>query len=238
MEPMWSAIPYYFGRYNADFEQYLRDDFSAEIIRSSGGTLGAILAAATKSAPRFLIGGDCFTALPVIFSHRNEIENVYWFDAHGDFHDEVSTSTGFLGGMPLAALTGYACDRLLKFLGEYPIDPSRCRHIGGRAWDVGEKERILAAGVQLLDEPPLVINAPCHVHIDVDCFNPEAVPNVTHPEPGGLSISLVDDFLQSNARWITSMTVSAWQVETKPPENCIVLLQNFMKHLDEINERT
>jgi arginase family enzyme len=228
-ETKWSAIPYYFGRYNAVFERYLRDDFSAEIIKSSGGTLGSILVVAYNSAPRLLIGGDCFTALPVIFSHRNKIENVYWFDAHGDFHDETSTSSGFLGGMPFAALTGYSCERLLKLLGESPISPTKCKHVGGRSWDVGEKERIQAAGVVLLDTPPLELNAPSHIHIDVDCFNTKEVPNVTHLESGGLSISVVDAFLQRNAGWITSMTVSAWKVETKPPEGCIQLLQNFVK---------
>ncbi len=229
MDTKWSAIPYYFGRYNSNFERYLREDFSAEIIKSSGGTLGSILSAAYISAPRLLIGGDCFTALPVIFSHRDEIENVYWFDAHGDFHDEISTSSGFLGGMPFAALTGYSCDRLLKFLGESPINPTKCKHVGGRSWDVGEKERIQAVGVELLDAPPFEINSPCHIHIDVDCFDAEEVPNVTHLESGGLQISVVDDFLQRNAGWITSVTVSAWKVETKPPESCIRLLQNFVK---------
>lgn len=229
MDIKWSAIPYYFGRYNSDFEQYLKDDFSAEIIKSSIGTLGSILSVAYQSAPRLLIGGDCFTALPVIFSHRDEIENVYWFDAHGDFHDETSTSSGFLGGMPFAALTGYSCDRLLKLLGESPINPAKCKHIGGRSWDVGEKDRIQAAGVELLDVPPFEINTRSHIHIDVDCFNVTEVPNSTHPEPNGLSVSVVDDFLQKNANWITSITVSAWKIETKPPESCIRLLRNFVE---------
>jgi arginase family enzyme len=131
--------------------------------------------------------------------------------------------------MPFAALTGYSCDRLLKFLGESPIDPTKCKHVGGRSWDVGEKERIQAAGVELLDTPPLELTTRSHVHIDVDCFTVAEVPNVTHPEPGGLSISVVDDFLQSNANWITSITVSAWRIETKPAESCVRLFQNFVK---------
>jgi hypothetical protein len=228
VDARWSTLPYYFGSYSPEFERYARKDFSATIIRSAGTGLGAALSAAHEAAPRFLIGGDCFTALPVIFAHRSEIESVYWFDAHGDFHDEVTTSTGFLGGMPFAALTGNSCSRLLEFLREAPVNPSLCKHVGGRAWDKGEKERMLASGVELLATPPAHLDAPSHIHIDVDCLDVAEVPNVTHPAPGGLSTASMAAFFETNADWITSVTVSAWIVGTRPPVACVRLLEGLI----------
>jgi arginase len=231
MDARWSTLPYYFGGYNPEFERYAREDLSATIIRSAGAGLGAALSAARAAAPRFLIGGDCFTALPVIFARRSEIENVYWFDAHGDFHDEVTTSTGFLGGMPFAALTGKACGHLLEFLGEDPMDPARCKHVGGRVWDEGEKEQMEVAGVELLLTPPSYLDRPSHIHIDVDFLNVTEVPNVTHPAPGGPSTANMAAFLETNADWITSVTVSAWIVGTKPPAACVHLLEHLIRSL-------
>lgn len=228
MDASWSVLPYYFGRYDADFERLAREDFEATIIRSGGEGLGSGLLAAQRAAPRLLIGGDCFSALPVVSAHRDEIERVYWFDAHGDFHDEATTSTGFLGGMTFATLTGRACDRLLEILGADPVDPSRCTHVGGRAWDEDERERMLAAGVELLSAPPSRIESRSHVHIDVDCLDIDEVPNVTHPSPGGFSTSVVSSFLETNAALITSVSVSAWRVDTRPPAVLVHLLQDFL----------
>lgn len=223
-----SAIPYYFGKYSEVFEQHLRKEFSAEIIKSSSEMLGSILLTAYKRAPRLLIGADCFTILPVVFAHRDEIDTIYWFDAHGDYDNIVTTTGGFPGGMPFAALTGHACDRLLDHLGADPIDPTKCKHVGGRAWEPEEKETMEAAGVELLESPPLKIAPNSHVHIDVDCFNLEEVPNVEYPERGGLSVESVESFLRRNVDCITSLTMSAWSIETKPPESCVHLIKNYM----------
>ena len=160
MDARWSVLPYYFGGHDLEFERHAREILSATIITSRGVGMGVALLAARATAPRLLIGGDCFTALPVVFAHRSKIEDIYWLDAHGDFHDEVTTTTGFLGGMPFAALTGGACGRLLEFLGEAPVDPARCKHVGGKAWDEGEKDRMVAAGVELLGYLPRRVDRP------------------------------------------------------------------------------
>ena len=224
-------MPYYFGAYSPELERHAREDLSAMIIRSAGPGLGAALFAAHEAAPRFLIGGDCFTALPVVFAHRAEIEDLYWFDAHGDFHDEVTTSSGFLGGMPFAALTGEGCGRLLDFLGEGPVDAARCAHVGGRDWDEGEKERMEAAGVKLLQSPPVRLDKPSHIHIDVDALDVTEVPNVTHPAPGGLSSSALASFVETNADWITSVSVSSWIVGTEPSAACVDMLRRVISSL-------
>lgn len=223
----WDTLPYYFGRHSARLEANAEQYGSERVVRSAGPGLGAALLAAREAAPRLLVGGDCFTALPVVFAHRDEIEHVYWFDAHGDFNDETTTNTGFLGGMPFAALSGHALPRLLEHLGETPIDAGACTHVAGRSWDEGERERALAAGVEVIDRPPSRMPVPSHVHIDVDCFDLAEVPNVTHPEPGGLPVAEVARFLAENADLVTSVSVSAWRIETPPPRAVIQLLRGI-----------
>lgn len=218
------CAPYYFGRYSPEFERHARDKFCARIIRGRCENLGSVLKAIYSSASLFVIGGDCFTALPVIFRHESMIQRVYWIDAHGDYNSEATTSTGFLGGMALAALTGQACERLPTLLGHQPISPTRCTHVGGRAWDPLEKERMRAKGINLLHSPPSHIPPNSHVHIDVDAFDLAQVRDVTHPSPGGMSVGCLDGFLARNAHAIASLTVSAWRVDAEPPA---VLAQLF-----------
>ncbi|MCY2987806.1 MAG: hypothetical protein NTY19_08085 [Planctomycetota bacterium] len=124
--------------------------------------------------------------------------------------------------MPLAALTGRACDRLVALLGKVASRPRECVHVGGRDWDTGERERTQAAGIRVLRSPPRRIPRASHVHIDVDCLHRLAdVPNVTHPSRGGIPARDLEGFLLSNAMRITSLSLSAWRVETEPPRAVI-----------------
>jgi len=85
--------------------------------------------------------------------------------------------------------------------------------------------------VELLLTPPPYLDRPSHIHIDVDFLDVTEVPNVTHPAPGGLSTATMAAFLETNADWITSVTVSAWIVGTKPPAACVHLLEHLIRSL-------
>jgi arginase len=54
------------------------------------------------------IAGDCCTAIGVFAGLQRAGINptLIWFDAHGDFNTWQTSSSGFLGGMPLAMLVG------------------------------------------------------------------------------------------------------------------------------------
>lgn len=43
-----------------------------------------------------------------------------WLDGHGDFNTPATTITGYLGGMPLAMLTGRAPELITDPLGVRP----------------------------------------------------------------------------------------------------------------------
>ena len=55
-----------------------------------------------------VISGDCMVAIGVLagLQARGIDPTLLWFDAHGDFHTWETTASGFLGGMPLAMVSG------------------------------------------------------------------------------------------------------------------------------------
>ena len=54
------------------------------------------------------IAGDCCTSIGVLagLQRAGVHPTLIWFDAHGDFNTPETTPSGFLGGMPLAMITG------------------------------------------------------------------------------------------------------------------------------------
>jgi arginase len=224
-----ACAPYYFGKHSAEFERHVRHAFGARMIRAGRENLGTVLRAIYDHKPRIVIGGDCFTAVAAILAQRRYVRHVIWLDAHGDYNDETSTCSGFLGGMPLAALVGQACDRLLALLERVAFPPGKCTHVGGRDWDLDEQKRMLAAGIRLLPHLPRRIPVGSHVHLDVDVLRTVDAPNVTHPSDGGIAADDLERWLIAHARRIWSLSVSAWRVETPPPPAVVRLLNRFVE---------
>ena len=65
--------------------------------------------------------------------------HVLWFDAHGDFNTPETTTSGFLDGMALAAVTGRCWTGLTRAIpGFTPVPESNVTAIGVRDLDEGE----------------------------------------------------------------------------------------------------
>jgi arginase len=77
----------------------------ADLIGVYAGLAGAV---ATASGPPVVFSSDCVACLAVIagVQRRGVQPGLVWFDAHGDFHTEATTSSGYLGGLPLAKAAG------------------------------------------------------------------------------------------------------------------------------------
>ena len=74
---------------------------------------------AEQGAPGLIVSGDCTTSLGVLagLQRRGQHPGIVWFDAHADFHTEASTTSGYLGGMPLALAVGVGTLTLPTALG-------------------------------------------------------------------------------------------------------------------------
>lgn len=127
---------------------------------------------------------------------------VLWLDAHADFNTPQTSPSGNMHGMSIAFFCGDPSLRGL--LGDRPFAPVDPRHVhvfGLRSIDPGERERAVAAGLQLsdmrrIDEfgvsalirdyiDALPDDTHLHVSFDVDFLEPAIAPAVGTTVPGG-----------------------------------------------------
>lgn len=153
-----------------------------------------------------ILGGDCLNAVGVSAGLRRaqgEREfGVAWFDAHGDFNTETTTLSGYLPGMPLACVCGRALAALRREVGLTRLVVERhVLMLGVRDLDPPEKRLLESTPVVYLN--PKQVHAGetsasvqvqlegvsgAYLHLDVDVVDPEEMPGVNFPVPGGLSI--------------------------------------------------
>ncbi|AYH42197.1 ornithine--oxo-acid transaminase [Azoarcus sp. DN11] len=126
-----------------------------------------------------------------------------WIDAHLDSHTELSTHSGNIHGMPLAALLDEG-DPALTGIDGPRIDPANVAVIGARTWEPEERERLRRLGVQVFDMAEVrergIAAVFCDalsvvrertgafgVSIDLDALDASAFPAVTCPETAGIA---------------------------------------------------
>src|SRR6185436_17512054 len=97
-----------------------------------------------------VLTGDCVTAVAVLagLQRRGLDPAVVWFDAHGDFHTEATTTSGYLGGLPLAKVVGLSDLALPRALGMTPIAEDRAVLVDARDLDPGEVTALAASAVR------------------------------------------------------------------------------------------
>ncbi|HEV2373697.1 MAG TPA: arginase family protein [Streptosporangiaceae bacterium] len=158
------------------------------------GLRDAVAAAAT---PPVVVSGDCVASLAVIAGlHRRGVRaGMVWFDAHGDFHTEATTTSGYLGGLPLAKAVGRGDPSLPAALGMTPLPEESVMLVDGRDLDPPEvtalatsrllRGNVTELGTSALPEGPLI------VHVDLDVLDPAAVAGLRFPAPAGPSLHAV-----------------------------------------------
>ncbi|MGE5542401.1 MAG: arginase family protein, partial [Bacillota bacterium] len=152
-----------------------------------------------------LILGDCTAGVGAFAGLRRRRDDVavVWVDAHCDLNTEASTLTGYLGGMPLAAILGESLPWLTAAAGmNGRCDERRVALVGAREFDPYERSfldrsRITRVTCRELNDSgragvaAAAVAGPAeavYLHIDVDALDPAMMPSVTFPSPGGLTI--------------------------------------------------
>jgi arginase len=142
----------------------------------------------------FCIVGDCCQVIPVMAGlERSGIRpTLVWLDSHGDFNTWETTPSGFLGGMPLAMLTGRGDQRLMQAVGLKPIADTRVVLADGRDLDPGERILVEKSGITFVPsvdalDPALLPDGPLYVHFDSDIINAEEAPAFLYPVRSGPS---------------------------------------------------
>ena len=161
-----------------------------------------------------------------------------WVDAHADMNTPVTSPSGNVHGMPLAALLGPEPSELARIGGFTPkVEPSRTVLIGLRNLD--DRERVLVResqvhvftmkdidrqGIASIVEQAIAIaganSAGIHVSFDLDVCDPGIAPGVGTPVKGGLDYREAHVVMEmvSDSGLLTSLDV----VEVNP----ILDLQN------------
>lgn len=141
--------------------------------------------------PVRVVSGDCTTALATMagLRHAGLDPGVVWFDAHGDLQTPETTTSGYLGGMPLRLLLGYRPDLIGTALGLAPVPPERTLLVGARDLDPPEAEYLATAPVGRVDVPALAADdlpaGPLLVHLDLDVLDDGELPGLRYPVGGG-----------------------------------------------------
>ena len=141
-----------------------------------------------------------------------------WLDSHGDFNTWETSPSGFLGGMPLAMLTGRGDQRMMQAVELSPIDDDRVVLSDGRDLDPGEQELVEASGISFirnLDDlaADTLPEGPLYVHFDSDIINPTEAPAFLYAATGGPSAEGMQQVLQklmATGRVVAISTTAAW----------------------------
>jgi arginase len=152
---------------------------------------GAVADAVHHGRRPVVLSGDCTTALGTVagLQHAGVDPGIVWFDAHGDVQTLETTTSGYLGGLPLRLLVGYRPGLIAADLGLRPVAEQRVVLAGARDLDPPEiaylrTARIGRVQVAELDNAVLP-DGPLYVHLDLDVIDPVAVPGLRYPAPGG-----------------------------------------------------
>lgn len=186
-------------------KKYIRD-----ISRVCDRLFKTSLAALDKGGLPLVLGGDHSLAAGSVaataeYARRDGHRiGLIWVDAHGDMNTPVSSGSGNVHGMPLAALLGPEPAELSRIGGFTPkVLPEHTVLIGIRNLDGREKEIVRAArvhvftmkdidrsGIASVVEQAISLagtgTSGLHVSFDLDVCDPTIAPGVGTPVKGGL----------------------------------------------------
>jgi len=175
--------------------------------------------AAAGGAVPLAILGDCCQAIGVVAGlERAGLQpTLVWLDSHGDFNTWDTTPSGFLGGMPLAMLTGRGDLRMLRALNLAPMPDARVVLADGRDLDPGERVLVEDSGILWQRDLGALVAAlpqgPLHVHFDTDILNANEAGAFLYPVPGGPSAAQMRDLLaalMATGRVVAVSVCAAW----------------------------
>ena len=174
-----------------------------ELMRRVAGSI----AAKPDSLP-IILAGNCITTIGALATYPPARSGVVWFDAHGDFNTPDTTTSGFLDGTALSAITGGAWRQLaLTVPGFKPLTEDNVCIVGARDLDPAEKRLLRSSGVSTVaadDLQPGLQNAlesiakridRIHVHIDLDVLDAEVARANTYAIGGGLTVEGLESAL-------------------------------------------
>ena len=164
-----------------------------------------------------VFANDCTSCLGMVKGLERQSPAVLWYDSHGDFNTPETTPSGFLGGMPLAALVGRGNQHLMQGLELQPIDESDVIVTDVRNLDPEEGDMLRASDVTIYESLDSLHSAELpdrrlYIHFDTDVIDCAEMPAMSYPEPGGPSLQAsIESLKQVTARsHVAGVLFSLW----------------------------
>jgi arginase len=192
------------------------------------------------------IAGDCVSTLGMLGGlqkAQRQPDRILWLDAHGDFHTWDTTSSKYIGGMPLAMLVGRKDRRrderafCLTEIGVEPYPENQIILSDARDLDPGEKEAIQESKITQSSIYDVIKHISSHeslyVHWDTDvvCAESETPALKYHVGQGPSYADIATLFRQLCKMNVIAVSVSAWH-EEKDHDNraamaCLTVLREL-----------
>jgi arginase len=192
-----------------------------------------------KDSFPLVLSGNCAASIGTVAGSGLFGLGVVWFDAHGDFNTPETSSSGYLDGMSLAALTGRCWRDVTSTVPDFaPMPEYLVLHLGARDLDEPEKEAFAASDVTLLDAAALngggLVSAlqpeitrlsgevgDVYLHLDLDVLDPgEACANsyAASGPTGGLTVAQVEEAIEliKPNLYISAVGISAYDPAFDP----------------------
>jgi len=187
------------------------------------------------------VAGDCCATIPVLAGLQDHGLHpvLVWLDAHGDFNTAATTITGFLGGMPLAMMSGRGDQTLMRSAGAHLLLDDDIILADGRDLDPMERALVKDSGIHHLQSLGEVLDAipphrPIYVHLDFDVLQPADAPAMRYSAPGGPSLSEVVSLgaaLRQTGR-IVAVSATTWDLgadrDGRTGRACLAALDAFL----------
>jgi arginase len=199
-----------------------------------------------------VLSGSCFAAVGVVAGLGESVPGAVWFDAHADFNQPETTTSGYFDGMGLAVLTGSAWQGLLATVpGARPLPESTVVLAGARDLDPPEESRLRASQIvhltsRDLRSPETLVEAVravvpeitgLYVHLDLDVLDNEVARVNVYGAPGGVDGDQLDALLEALMRTFPVRAVSltaydpAYDTEGRVPPIALRLLRTIARCL-------
>jgi arginase len=230
------------------------DDAVAKL--HSLGKLYALLAArvatlAGNGCRPVSLAGDCVSTLGMLAGLQQAgrpPDRVLWLDAHGDFHTWASTSTHYIGGMPLAMFVGRV-DRgpdprsraaldCLSTIGVKAFPQRQIVLADARDLDPGEREALLSSEIVRCSIADVLGHLRpqerVYLHWDTDVIDdPDRMPALKYHVQRGPSVADIALLFKAlRAHDIVAVSVSAWHAERDADDQtargCLDLLNTLV----------
>lgn len=190
------------AQFNAEWHD-IKPYFANEIhpVTAVNRAIAQIIQAHPDAVP-IIIAGDCTACIGAMKGLEAQSPHVLWYDAHGDFNTPETSPSGFLGGMPLAAMVGLGSQWMLEGVAMQPIPQERVILVDGRDLDPEEAELVRNSHITHLPDVADVDgyawnDARLYVHFDGDVLPLADHPAVSYPAEGGASLQAHLDSLTS-----------------------------------------